>query len=127
VFTVLSWVVTLPVLARLMRWRRQTALWVQNVFGPLGGLVWGRIGWLGVRHHGFSNEDAFLAGGLAGIIAPSMELTLRRLRVLPAVDTAEPDLRWPPWIVYPFAWFWGFLVGGLLATLGAVVARLGRD
>ena len=128
VFTALSWIVTLPALAHLMRWRRQTVLWVQNIFGPLSGLVWGRIGWLGVRHYDYSNEDAFLAGGLAGIITPSMELTLRRLDLFPTFRLGEESgIQWPSWIVYPFAWFWGFLFGGLVATLGAVVARVGRD
>ncbi|MCL7453379.1 MAG: hypothetical protein M8467_10055, partial [Anaerolineae bacterium] len=67
-----SWILALPVLARLMNWRRRTAAWVQNIIGPLSGLIWGRIGWIGVRRYGFSNEDAFLAGGLAGAMAPTV-------------------------------------------------------
>jgi len=123
-----GWILALPVLARLMRWRRQTATWVQNILGPISGLVWGRIGWVGVRRYGFSNEDAFLAGGLAGAMAPTVELTLRRLG-WPPVPATEPDIDAgrPPLIAYPFAWFWGFLFGGLIAALGAVVARRGRD
>jgi hypothetical protein len=123
-----GWILTVPVLARLMRWRRKTATWVQNILGPISGLVWGRIGWVGVRRYGFSNEDAFLAGGLAGAVAPTVELTLRRLG-WPPVPATEPDIDTtrPSLIAYPFAWFWGFLFGGLLAALGAVAARLGRD
>ncbi len=128
VVAALSWIVTLPVLARLMHWRRQTATWVQSVLGAVSGLVWGRIGWIGVRRYGFSNEDAFLAGGLAGIVAPTLELTLRRLGwppvrgEAPGVSEGRPSL-----LAYPFAWLWGFLFGGLTAALGAIVARLGRD
>jgi hypothetical protein len=123
-----TWILTLPVLARLMKWRRRTATWVQNILGPISGLVWGRIGWVGVRRYGFSNEDAFLAGGLAGAVAPTLELTLRRLGWPPG-RPVQNDLGGgrPPLIAYPFAWFWGFLFGGLVAALGAVVARLGRD
>ena len=72
VFPALGWIVTLPVLASLLRWRRTTAAWIQNILGPISGLVWGRIGWIGVRRYGFSNEDAFLAGGLAGAVAPTV-------------------------------------------------------
>jgi len=124
-----SWMLTLPVLARLMRWSRETATWVQNVLGPISGLVWGRIGWIGVRRYGFSTEDAFMAGGLAGIVAPTFELTLRRLGWPPGKPQAMSDVGdgRPPLIAYPFAWFWGFLFGGLIAALGAVVARLGQD
>lgn len=124
----LTWILTLPVLARLMNWRRQTAIWVQNILGPVSGLVWGRIGWVGVRRYGFSNEDAFLAGGLAGAVAPTVELTLRRLGWPPGAEV-ETDIGAgrPSLLAYPFAWFWGFLFGGLLAALGAVVARAGRD
>jgi hypothetical protein len=123
-----SWILTLPVLARLMNWRRRTAAWVQNFLGPVSGLVWGRIGWIGVRRYGFSNEDAFLAGGLAGALAPTVELTLRRLGWPPG-PRAESEIGAgrPPLIAYPFVWFWGFFLGGLVAALGAVVARLGQE
>jgi hypothetical protein len=123
-----GWILTLPVLARLMRWRRQTVTWVQNILGPVSGLVWGRIGWLGVRRHGFTNEDAFLAGGLAGMLAPTIELTLRRLG-WPPVEGEAPGLgeTRPPLAAYPFALLWGFLIGGAVAALGAALARLGRD
>jgi hypothetical protein len=123
-----GWILALPVLARLMRWHRRTVTWVQNILGPISGLVWGRIGWVGVRRYGFSTEDAFLAGGLAGAVAPTFELTLRRLGWPPgprtgnAVGTGRPSL-----VAYPFAWFWGFFLGGFIAALGAVFARLGRD
>ncbi len=123
-----GWILALPVLARLMHWRRRTATWVQNILGPISGLVWGRIGWVGVRRHGFSTEDAFLAGGLAGAVAPTFELTLRRLGWPPGpragsdVGAGRPSL-----VAYPFAWFWGFLFGGFIAALGAVLARLGRE
>jgi hypothetical protein len=130
VFAALSWIVTLPVLASLMRWRRDTAAWVQNILGPISGLVWGRIGWVGVRRYGFSNEDAFLAGGLAGALAPTVELTLRRLGWPPRRrdrHMAELSSEPPSLAAYPFAWFWGFLIGGAVAALGAIVARLGRD
>ncbi len=127
-FAAAGWILTLPVLARLMHWRQRTATWVQNILGPVSGLIWGRIGWVGVRRYGFSTEDAFLAGGLAGAVAPTVELTLRRLGWPPG-PPAENGIAVarPPLIAYPFAWFWGFLFGGLIATLGAVFARLGRD
>jgi hypothetical protein len=123
-----SWILALPMLARLMHWPRRTATWVQNIVGPVSGLVWGRIGWVGVRRYGFSTEDAFLAGGLAGAVTPTFELTLRRLGWPPGRGVGN-DIGGgrPPLIAYPFAWFWGFLFGGLIAALGAVVARLGRD
>jgi hypothetical protein len=130
VVAAMGWILTLPVLARLMHWRHRTAAWVQNILGPVSGLVWGRIGWVGVRRYGFSNEDAFLAGGLAGAVAPTFELTLRRLGWPPGPEPeigAEIGADRPPLIAYPFAWFWGFVFGGLLAALGAVVARLGKD
>jgi hypothetical protein len=128
VVTAFSWILTLPVLARLLRWSRQTATWVQNILGPISGLVWGRIGWVGVRRYGFSNEDAFLAGGLAGAVAPTIELTLRRLGWPPGPrDSSDLGAERPPLIAYPFAWFWGFLFGGLVAAMGAVLARLSRD
>ncbi len=123
-----SWILTLPVLARLLKWRTKTATLVQNILGPVSGLVWGRIGWVGVRRYGFSNEDAFLAGGLAGAVAPTVELTLRRLGWPPGpeVDSEISGGR-PPLAAYPLAWFWGFVFGGLVAALGAVAARLARD
>jgi hypothetical protein len=128
VVTAGGWILTLPVLARLMHWRRRTAAWVQNIIGPLTGFIWGRIGWIGVRRYDFSNEDAFLAGGLAGAMTPTIELTLRRLGWPPGPDVESEVLAGrPPLIAYPFAWFWGFLVGGLMASLGAMIARLGRD
>lgn len=128
VITAASWILALPLLAHLMRWHRRTATLVQNIVGPVSGLVWGRIGWVGVRRHGFSTEDAFLAGGLAGAVAPTFELTLRRLGWPPGAQSeAELEATRPPLIAYPFAWFWGFLFGGLLAALGAIVARMGRD
>ncbi|MBN1657669.1 MAG: hypothetical protein JXA93_04675 [Anaerolineae bacterium] len=123
-----GWILTLPILARLMRWREQTVTWVQNILGPISGLVWGRIGWIGVRRHGFSNEDAFLAGGLAGMLAPTLELTLRRMGWPPISEEAPGvgEVR-PPLIAYPFAWLWGFLIGGVVAAVGAALARLRRD
>jgi hypothetical protein len=128
VIAALSWILALPALAQLMRWSRKTASWVQSILGPISGLVWGRIGWVGVRRYGFSNEDAFLAGGLAGVVAPTFELTLRRLGWPPGPRTkSEVGAERPPLIAYPFAWFWGFLFGGLLAALGAIVARIGQD
>jgi hypothetical protein len=128
VLAAMGWILALPVLARLMRWRTRTTTLAQNILGPVSGLVWGRIGWVGVRRYGFSNEDAFLAGGLAGAVAPTVELTLRRLGWPPGPEP-EPHLEAnrPPLIAYPFAWLWGFLFGGLLAALGAVVARLGKE
>jgi hypothetical protein len=123
-----GWILTLPVLAQLMRWHRRTVTWVQNVLGPISGLVWGRIGWVGVRRYGFSTEDAFLAGGLAGIVTPTLELTLRRLGWPPGpAPESELDAGRPELIAYPFAWFWGFLVGGGVAMLGAALARLGKE
>jgi hypothetical protein len=128
VITAASWILALPLLARLMRWHRHTATRVQNILGPVSGLVWGRIGWVGVRRHGFSTEDAFLAGGLAGAVTPTVELTLRRLGWPPGAQPgAELETTRPPLIAYPFAWFWGFLFGGLIAALGAIVAQMGKD
>lgn len=128
VFTAFGWILALPVLARLMHWPRQTATWVQNILGPVSGLIWGRIGWVGVRRYGFSNEDAFLAGGLAGAVAPTVELTLRSLGWPPGPPAeAEVGADRPSLIAFPFAWLWGFLFGGLIAALGAVVARVGRE
>ena len=123
-----SWILTLPALARLMRWHHHTVTWVQNILGPVSGLIWGRIGWVGVRHYDFSNEDAFLAGGLAGAVAPTVELTLRRLGWPPGPDVESVvDTERPSLIAYPLAWFWGFLFGGTMAALGALVARLTED
>ncbi len=128
VVTAFGWLLALPLLARLMRWSRRTVTQVQNILGAVTGLVWGRIGWIGVRRYGFSNEDAFLAGGLAGMVAPTIELTLRRLG-WPPVPEADRDVGVgrPSLAAYPWAWFWGFLFGGLLAALGAILARTGGD
>lgn len=121
-----GWILALPTLAHLMRWGRRTATWAQSILGAIGGVVWGRIGRIGVRRHGFSAEDAFLAGGLAGVVAPTLELTLRSLGWPPGLRTeTELGTDRPSLKAYPFAWFWGFLFGGLLAALGAVAARLG--
>jgi hypothetical protein len=123
-----AWILALPALAQLMHWGQRTAIWVQGILGAISGLVWGRIGWIGVRRHGFSAEDAFLAGGLAGVVAPTFELTLRRLGWPPGTEAqAEFGADRPSLMAYPFAWFWGFFFGGLVAALGAIVARLGRD
>jgi hypothetical protein len=128
VLTAAGWILALPLLARLMHWHHRTAAWVQNILGPISGLVWGRIGWVGVRRHGFSAEDAFLTGGLAGAVAPTFELTMRRLGWPPGSPSeSEFEVQRPPLVAYPFAWFWGFFFGGLIAVLGAAVARLGRD
>ena len=128
VLTSVSWILTLPTLARLMRWSRRTAIQVQSIAGTISGLVWGRIGWVGVRRYGFSSEDAFLAGGLAGIIAPTLELILRHLGWPPGPEP-EPlrDVERPSLSVLPLAWFWGFVFGGLIASLGALLARRGRE
>jgi hypothetical protein len=128
VVTASGWILALPLLARLMDWHRRTVAWVQNILGLISGLVWGRIGWVGVRRYGFSNEDAFLAGGLAGVVAPTFELTLRRLGWPPGARIrGDAGAGRPSLIAYPFAWFWGFLFGGVVAALGAVVARMGRE
>lgn len=123
-----SWILTHPVLARLMHWRCRTVAGIQNILGPISGLVWGRIGWIGVRRYGFSTEDAFLSGGLAGALAPTVELTLRRLGWPPG-RSVESDIgaSQPPLIANPFTWFGGFVLGGLAAALGAMVARLGQE
>jgi hypothetical protein len=119
-----SWIVALPSLARFMHWSHRTASWVQTVLGTFSGLVWGRIGWIGVRHYGFSQEDAFLAGGLAGILIPTFELTMRRLGWPPRPECeGGAEVGRPSLAAYPLAWFWGFLVGGLVAALGAWIAR----
>lgn len=123
-----SWILTLPVLARLLNWRRHTATWIQNILGPVSGIIWGRIGWVGVRRYGFSNEDAFLAGGLAGAVAPTVELTLRRLGWPPGSEVqSEVAGERPPLTAYPLVWFWGFVFGGLVAALGAIAARLSSE
>lgn len=128
VVAAVGWILALPALASFMHWGRRTATWVQNILGPISGLVWGRIGWVGVRRYGFTTEDAFLAGGLAGAMAPTFELTMRRLGWPPGRRAqTEIGAGRPPLVAYPYAWFWGFLFGGLVAVLGAVVARLGRD
>lgn len=123
-----GWILALPALAHLLHWGRRTATWAQNILGAVSGLVWGRIGWIGARRYGFSAEDAFLAGGLAGVVAPTVEITLRRLGWPPGAG-GEPELgaERPSLLAYPFAWFWGFFFGGVLAALGAMVARLGRE
>lgn len=121
VATALAWVVTLPLLTRLLRWHRGNVTRAEDVLAAASGLVWGRIGWLGVRRYNFSNEDAFLAGGLAGAVTPTLTLTLRRLSWPARFEGARPEL-----IHYPFAWLWGFVAGGLVAAAGAVLARLGR-
>jgi hypothetical protein len=120
VITALSWIIALPLLERFTNWRRGKTAWIQDLLGALSGLIWGRIGWVGVRRYGFSNEDAFLAGGLAGAVAPTLTLTLNRLG-WPARLRSLPRLS-----VYPFAWVRGFLLGGLMAAIGAMIARLGR-
>jgi hypothetical protein len=57
-----------------------------------------------------------------------VELTLRRLGWPPgSYESPEIGAERPPLIAYPFVWVWGFLFGGLMAALGAVVARLGQD
>ena len=123
-----AWILALPALAQLMHWGYRTATWAQNILAAVSGLVWGRIGWIGVRRHGFSAEDAFLAGGLAGVVAPTFELTLRRLGWPPGTATqADAGADRPSLVAYPFAWFWGFFIGGLVAALGALVARLGHE
>jgi hypothetical protein len=66
------------------------------------------------------SKDAFLAGGLAGAVTPTLELTLRLLgwpprRHAAAGVGAEP----PSLIAYPFAWL-GLLPGGWV--LGAAQA-----
>lgn len=127
VVAAIGWILALPVLANMMQWRRRTASWVQNILGTISGVVWGRIGWVGVRRYGFSTEDAFLAGGLAGVMAPTFELTLRRLGWPPGRRPGSGvGADRPPLVAYPFAWFWGFLFGGLIAALGAVLARKRR-
>jgi hypothetical protein len=123
-----GWILALPALAHLLHWGQRTATWAQNILGAISGLAWGRVGWVGVRRYGFSAEDAFLAGGLAGVVAPTFELTLRRLGWPPGTRVqAEVGAGRPSLMAYPFAWFWGFFFGGLVAALGAMVARLGRD
>jgi len=119
--TASAWVLTLPFLARLLRWRQDKLAWVHNVLGAASGLVWGRIGWVGVRRYGFSNEDAFLAGGLAGVVTPTFTLLLRRLgwSEHPADSPAERGAQ-------VIGWLWGFLAGGLVAAAGAMIARIGR-
>jgi hypothetical protein len=121
VVTALSWIVALPVVARAMRWRRRSLASVQNALGALSGLIWGRIGWIGVKRYGFSNEDAFLAGGLAGAVAPTVTLTMRRLGWGARLNSGRPRLS-----VYPTAWLRGFVLGGSMAAAGALLARLTR-
>lgn len=128
VLAAVGWILALPFLAQLMHWGRRTATWAQNILGAVSGLVWGRIGWIGVRRYGFTAEDAFLAGGLAGVVAPTFELTLRRLGWPPGTGVeAEVGADRPSLRAYPFVWFWGFFFGGLIAALGALVARQGED
>ena len=119
VVTSLSWIVALPVVAHLLRWHHLSLNRAQNALGALSGLIWGRIGWIGVRRYGFSNEDAFLAGGLAGAVAPTVTLTLRRLGWGAHLSGRRPRLS-----VYPIAWLQGFMLGGIMAAVGALLARL---
>ena len=121
VVTALSWIVALPVAARMMRWHRRNLASAQNALGALSGLIWGRIGWIGVKRYGFSNEDAFLAGGLAGAVAPTVTLTLRHLGWGARLNSKRPPLS-----VYPTAWVQGFVLGGFMAAAGALLARLTR-
>jgi hypothetical protein len=121
VFTTLSWILALPIVARTLRWHRQNLSDAQNALGALSGLIWGRIGWMGVKRYGFSNEDAFLAGGLAGAVAPTVTLTLRRLGWGSRLNGNRPSLS-----VYPAVWLRGFILGGFMAAAGALLARLTR-
>jgi hypothetical protein len=119
--TTLGWIIALPTVARMLRWHRQNMTAVQNALGALSGLTWGRIGWIGVKRYHFSNEDAFLAGGLAGALAPTATLILRRLGWGKRLDGIRPPLR-----LYPTVWLRGFVLGGFTAALGALLARLTR-
>ena len=121
IVTTLSWIIALPTIARLMRWHRNNLTGAQNALGALSGLIWGRIGWIGVKRYGFSNEDAFLAGGLAGAVAPTLTLTLRRLGWGERLNGRRPPLS-----LYPTVWLRGFMLGGLVAATGALLARLTR-
>jgi len=121
VVTALSWIVALPVAARMMRWHRRNLASAQNALGALSGLIWGRIGWIGVKRYNFSNEDAFLAGGLAGAVAPTVTLTMRLLGWGKRLNDGRPRLS-----VYPTAWLRGFMLGGSMAAAGALLARLTR-
>ena len=121
IVTTLSWIIALPTVARLMRWHRSNLTGAQNALGALSGLTWGRIGWIGVKRYGFSNEDAFLAGGLAGAVAPTLTLILRHLGWGKRLNGNRPPLS-----VYPTVWLQGFMLGGLMAAAGALLARLTR-
>ncbi len=121
VITTLSWIVALPTMARLLRWHRHNLTGAQNALGALSGLIWGRIGWIGVKRYGFSNEDAFLAGGLAGAVTPTLTLILRHLGW-----GAHLNGKRPPLSVYPTIWLRGFVLGGFMAAAGALLARLTR-
>lgn len=121
IITTLSWIIALPTVARLMRWHRHNLTGAQNALGALSGLIWGRIGWIGVKRYGFSNEDAFLAGGLAGAVAPTLTLTLRRLGWGARLNDTRPPLS-----LYPTVWLRGFVLGGFMAAAGALLARLIR-
>jgi hypothetical protein len=119
--TTLGWIIALPAIARAMRWHRQNMTAVQNALGALSGLTWGRIGWIGVKRYHFSNEDAFLAGGLAGALAPTVTLILRHLGWGKRLNDDRPPLS-----IYPTVWLRGFMLGGLTAAIGALLARLTR-
>jgi len=121
IVTTVGWIIALPVVARVMRWHRQNLTGAQNALGALSGLTWGRIGWIGVKRYGFSNEDAFLAGGLAGVVAPTVTLILRHLGW-----GARLNGRRPPLSVAPTVWLRGFMLGGFMAAAGALLARLTR-
>ena len=121
IVTTLSWIIALPTVARLMRWHRNNLTGAQNALGAFSGLTWGRIGWIGVKRYDFSNEDAFLAGGLAGAVAPTVTLVLRHLGW-----GARLNGKRPPLSIYPIVWLRGFMLGGFMAAAGALLARLTR-
>jgi len=121
IVTTLGWIIALPTVARMMRWRRQNLTEAQSALGALSGLSWGRIGWIGVKRYHFSNEDAFLAGGLAGVVAPTVTLILRHLGW-----GARLNGRRPPLSLAPIVWLRGFVLGGFTAAAGALLARLTR-
>lgn len=85
------------------------------------GRVWFNIGWHGAKRFGLSLRQSFLAGGIAGVVVPALKFMLRRTPwswLLKSASAARPPMK-----VFPLILGFGFLLGGLVALVGAYAAR----